>query len=82
MKLKKIKEEPATRTVFEFKHKGKKHYYTFVWTSTESEGMTDESIFDENWNRVEDEMLLDKIICTLWPESDSLENLEKVLQEN
>jgi len=79
MKLKKIKEEPATRNVFEFKHKGKKLFYSYIWTSTESVGITDEIISDKNGNRIDDQMLLDKVICSLWPIKKTDDGLYSIL---
>lgn len=79
MKLTQVKDQTRieTRTVYTFKYKGKKLYYSC--TTSNSGSVIDEGIFDLNWKEVDDEMLLDKIICTLWPKSDSL---EKVLQQN
>jgi len=79
MKVTKVKEEIdiQTRTFHTFKYKGKKLNYTCTTDSTGA--VINEGIYDLNWKEIHDEMLLDKVICSLWPKSDSL---EKVLQEN
>jgi hypothetical protein len=79
MKLTKVKDQikSETRTFYTFHHEGKKLNYTC--TTTEFGAVIDEGIYDLNWKEIHDEMLLDKIICSLWPKSDSL---EKVLQQN
>lgn len=79
MELTKVKDQikTETRTFYTFKHEGEKFNYTC--TTTDFGAVLKEGIYDLNWKEINDEMLLDKIICALWPKSDSL---EKILQQN
>jgi hypothetical protein len=79
MKLTKVKDQISTetKTFYTFKHEGEKLNYTC--TTTDFGAVLKEGIYDLNWKEINDEMLLDKIICALWPKSNSL---EKILQQN
>jgi hypothetical protein len=79
MKLTKVKDQiiTETRTFYTFNHEGKKLNYTY--TTNHCGSVIDEGIYDLNWKEIHDDVLLDKIICAVWPKSDSL---EKVLQQN
>lgn len=72
MKLTKVKDQinTETRTFYTFKHEGEKLNYTC--TTNDFGAVLKEGIYDSNWKEINDEMLLDKIICALWPKSDSL----------
>ena len=78
MKVTKVKDEIRieTRTFHTFKYKGKKLNY--ICTTNTNGAVVDEGIFDSKWKEIHDDMLLDKVICSLWPNSDSV---EKVLQQ-